>query len=545
MVNQSIALQARVPVSSGGGNSFAQNMQIMNMMAQRTAAERMAQQAQQTMGIQAAQEGRAAALAKPALSDAEMKNTLGYMNYVYDTASKSPDIASARAKLEAIGADPRFQGDMFQRGLAEVVSTLPSDPAQYKPWQDTTLSKTLSAADRLKQHFVEQDLGATTRLFASPDLAGSGGGGQVVPGSTAAKTLSPANASEVTYLKGPNDSAITAPKYLPLAGSGGASAANLVGGERGGGGASALATNPGALKDGPFARAQPGYTGASGGFATFNTPAQGVSAQESLLTGNYINKGINTIDKIVNRYAPPGAENSPASVANYKQYIAQQTGIDPASPISAAQVPAVAKAMREFETGQRAGGAAPAATGGAGPFQLGKTVPGTGKATTEVGELPPKKKAELAHELQQAYNLVTNPSNSSFMTSDKNSYIANRTQELVHGTGNPATHEYGVHTWMPNGIEHKSMWDQIDKHISAAMIAGRLPGTASTDRALGAQLIHLRSLGGGANPSRETMQAALESAAQDKGINLRNNYPTTSGGGAPSAGWGKATRSGD
>jgi hypothetical protein len=137
-------------------------------------------------------------------------------------------------------------------------------------------------------------------------------------------------------------------------------------GERGGG-TSALATNPGALKNGAFARSQPGYTGASGAFATFETPEAGIRAQENLLRSAYVSKGFNTISKIVDRYAPRGAENSGASVSNYKQYVAQQTGIDINSPISAAQVSAVAKAMREFETGQR--GAAPAAAAPAQPVE--------------------------------------------------------------------------------------------------------------------------------------------------------------------------------
>jgi hypothetical protein len=116
-----------------------------------------------------------------------------------------------------------------------------------------------------------------------------------------------------------------------------------------------LLTNPGALKDGAFARSQPGYAGASGGFATFKTPEDGARAQENLLRTAYVNKGFNTIDKIINRYAPQGPENSAASVSNYKKYVARQTGIDMSAPISANQIPAVAKAMREFETGQTQG----------------------------------------------------------------------------------------------------------------------------------------------------------------------------------------------
>jgi hypothetical protein len=78
--------------------------------------------------------------------------------------------------------------------------------------------------------------------------------------------------------------------------------------------------------------------------------------QENLLRNDYVGKGINTIDKIISRYAPPGGENAPAAVANYKNYVAQRSGIDVNAPITAAQVPVLAAAMREFETGARPGG---------------------------------------------------------------------------------------------------------------------------------------------------------------------------------------------
>ena len=119
-----------------------------------------------------------------------------------------------------------------------------------------------------------------------------------------------------------------------------------------GGGASALATNPGALKDGPFARSQPGYTGASGGFATFETPQAGAAAQQNLLRTRYLDKGVNTVSKIIDRYAPQGPENSPASVANYKAYVAGKLGIGPDQPVPPDKLPVLAQAMREFETGQ-------------------------------------------------------------------------------------------------------------------------------------------------------------------------------------------------
>jgi len=116
--------------------------------------------------------------------------------------------------------------------------------------------------------------------------------------------------------------------------------------------------NQGNLKDGAFARSQPGYTGANGSFATFATPEDGNRAQETLLANNYLSRGYNTPSAIVNRYAPPGPENSPESVANYTNYIANKLGIDANAPISTDQVGALAQAMREFETGQTSGGSA-------------------------------------------------------------------------------------------------------------------------------------------------------------------------------------------
>jgi hypothetical protein len=150
----------------------------------------------------------------------------------------------------------------------------------------------------------------------------------------------------------------------------------------------ALQTNPGAIKDGSFARSQPGYAGASGGFATFDTPQAGIGAQENLLRKDYVGKGFNTIGKIISRYSPPGGENAPAAVANYKNYVAQRTGIDVNAPITAAQVPALAAAMREFETGVRPG----------------ETSVGGGAPSPTVAATPPKTMAEAQRE--KAYKLV-------------------------------------------------------------------------------------------------------------------------------------------
>jgi len=125
--------------------------------------------------------------------------------------------------------------------------------------------------------------------------------------------------------------------------------------------------NPGNIKDGPYARSQPGYTGNDGGgFAVFSSAAAGSAAQENLLTNNYISKGHDTPRKVIARYAPAG-ENSSASMNNYAAYVARRLGIGLDDKIPPYSVALLGQAMREFETGKRPSGttatAKPAASG--------------------------------------------------------------------------------------------------------------------------------------------------------------------------------------
>lgn len=137
------------------------------------------------------------------------------------------------------------------------------------------------------------------------------------------------------------------------AGSGSPTTSAPAAGRRGNGGFSLKAIgNPGAIKDGPFAKSQPGYQGSRNGFAVFSSPELGASAQESLLRGKYLAKP-KTAAQIVNIYAPPG-ENSAASRTNYARYIEDRLGLAPGQKLTAEHAPNLAQAMREFETGDRA-----------------------------------------------------------------------------------------------------------------------------------------------------------------------------------------------
>lgn len=93
-------------------------------------------------------------------------------------------------------------------------------------------------------------------------------------------------------------------------------------------------------------------------FQRFGSVQEGISAQHSQLQ-RYLRRGRNTVSSIIETYAPRssrGGDNTDAQVNNYIAYVARRTGIDPRQPISAADIPRVAAAMREFETGRRPGG---------------------------------------------------------------------------------------------------------------------------------------------------------------------------------------------
>ena len=371
MADQTIALQARAPQGNSMAAAIRQNSQLMNMMTQQAAAQRQNQQAQQAMDIARSRETRDAALAVPQLDEARSKAFSAEQKTIlefFDLAAAGMKIARGPEDARKIGdfLKNEFNGTALVGIVDQTLSSLPDDPNLFQPWRMQTLNQSLDTKSQLEQEFTTQNLGTSTRVLATPKFAGSPGGGasRVVSGSEAEVAFKPV----VVNVEGIGPLVVdpnTGNAYPAAAGPTGGytrPGTKSVGGgipAGRGGASSALTTNPGALKDGAFAKSQPGYAGASGQFATFDTPEAGIAAQENLLRSAYVSKGFNTINKIVDRYAPQGPENSAASVSNYKKYLAERTGINIDAPVSAAQIPIVAAAMREFETGQRPGGAAP------------------------------------------------------------------------------------------------------------------------------------------------------------------------------------------
>ena len=360
MANQMIALQTRGAQLPDPAKATAQYASMMNMAQQNETAKRQAAQAQQAMEINAAQEARAVDLQGPNLKKAGYEALTAQMKMLSDFSKLSIEgLRQAQGPEDAIKIgeyiksnfdDPRLQAEVDR-----TVAKLTANPANFEPARQQLLFQSMESDKQLEQQIADLTTGAETYQVSSPKYAGAPGGMKAteIPGT---RVKAPEG---ITYVKDDQGNVYG----MPTKTGGGVSTPAPAGSPgRGGPVANALKTNPGALKDGAFAKSQRGYAGASGGFATFKTPEDGIAAQENLLRGSYVNKGFNTIDKIINRYAPPGKENSAASVKNYKDYVARQSGIDINAPISAAQIPAVAKAMREFETGNKSGGGAGAPT---------------------------------------------------------------------------------------------------------------------------------------------------------------------------------------
>jgi len=370
MANQMIALQTRGPQLPDPARQNAQFASLMNMAQQQETAKRQAAQAQQTMDINAAQEARAVELHNPALAKAGSEADTAQIKMMSDFTKLSIEILKQAQSAEdaVIGGNylkSNFKDPRLQASVDQTVAKLTANPANFEPARQQLLFQSMDVDKQLDQRIADMTTGDETYQVSAPKYAGA-------PGGMAATEVAGTRVKApqgITYVRGDDGSIYP----MPTKTSGGPATSAPAGSPSSGSPvANALKTNPGAIKDGAFARSQPGYTGKSGGFATFDTPQAGIAAQENLLRGSYVNKGFNTIDKIINRYAPQGPENSGASVANYKKYVAQKAGVDINAPISAAQIPAVAKAMREFETGNKSG--ASATPGGSTPVIKGSGV---------------------------------------------------------------------------------------------------------------------------------------------------------------------------
>lgn len=171
------------------------------------------------------------------------------------------------------------------------------------------------------------------------------------------------------------------------------------------------------------------------GFAIFPSMEIGQSASLANLQ-NYGERGINTVEGIINRWSPPKAKgNTPQGTQNYINFVAQQLGVDPKQPLNmsdTATLQALNAAIRRFEgTGAPvaapgapvAVAAAPGAPGapaapapGAAPTPL--EVPRTQARNMEMAEFYLANPESIPFELQQVNQMAQQQA--AFLTRQRN-----------------------------------------------------------------------------------------------------------------------------
>lgn len=107
--------------------------------------------------------------------------------------------------------------------------------------------------------------------------------------------------------------------------------------------------NPLNIEAGSFTQGQPGFAGSDGRFARFESMEAGINAADSLLQ-SYANRGLTTVNDIINRWAPPTENNTGA----YAGYVSDKLGVTPDTKLDMENPNTRARligAMGEFENG--------------------------------------------------------------------------------------------------------------------------------------------------------------------------------------------------
>jgi hypothetical protein len=104
--------------------------------------------------------------------------------------------------------------------------------------------------------------------------------------------------------------------------------------------------NPGAIICSKFAK-EHGAIDAPGRFATFATWQDGVAAHKALLA-SYMERGYNTVRKIVSRYAPPKENHTQA----YIRKVAYALNVKPNQPLSDDKLDKLQEVIASIETGE-------------------------------------------------------------------------------------------------------------------------------------------------------------------------------------------------
>ena len=528
MANQMIALQTRGPQLPDPSKLTAQYANMMNMTSQRRTAERQGMQAQQQMDINAAQEQRAVDLHTPALAEAgakataaDIKTAMEFNAFIYTALSDSDSPQQVAAVAGRIARLPQFQSSMYQGTLSDAVAAMPQDPAQFMAWKENTKAKTLTAAQQMEQEYIKQTTGTEERLIGVSKYGR--GGATEVPGSRIQV------AEGMNYIRDANGATFAVPTK-----SGGSfgTPAPAVGAPRGG------------TEDVVY------------GFGEYGSPSKPLSTlsigevqdfQRNTLipktrgkVGAGPDKGTGAVGtyqftyETLNEYAPkvlgPNWRNTPFT-ADVQEQLAKAlyndrkdgdlkktwAGLPSNRPGQYTNVPweQVRDQIIQVESagGPRRNAAAPAPASNAAPGGPKQILPGKPPAP-KAGEITPEKRRARDAAVQDLYDAVQDAQKKGHLVSDKQSYVANRAQELRQGR-----------TYVPGGTSQKTSIDSIEATASQLLRQMIEKGTSGTLNAVAEQKLFLRGVGG-ADSTYETRLKTIRNFARQNGIKLNE-------GGAP------------
>lgn len=261
------------------------------------------------------------------MNEAQRQSALTQFGSLYNAADNNkPDLV--RSQLQQLKTAEQKQG-IDTSDIDQAVDAIDADPASAMRYIKGFAQLHLSAAGVDKFQ-----LGDDQNHYSQ---FGSGG---IFDQRTGQIVQQPADKPQYVW-----DSANS--RFIQKPGTGGGGQAS------GGGGASGAPrnvrnNNPGNLKASPFTKKLPGFTGVDpDGFATFESPQAGANAQAALLK-NYMNRGFNTVSKIISRWAPPGDHNDTSA---YVSTVAGKLGVNPNDTLSPSMIPQLQAAITGVEGG--------------------------------------------------------------------------------------------------------------------------------------------------------------------------------------------------
>jgi hypothetical protein len=473
MANQMIALQARNPQLPDPARITAQYANMMNMARQQEAAQRQAQQAQQTMDINAAQEARAARLAEPQFAKAQseataadLKTKLEFQAFVYTALKNADNPDQVVGFAERIAGIPQFQDPMFQGALSDAVASMPIDPVQFGEWRKATAAKTLTGAQQLEQEYIKQTTGTEERLISVPKFGGAGA--TEVPGSRIKV------AEGMTYVKGADDATYAMP--TKSGGSFGTPAPSM----------GATAGQYGAAIENAVMQLAPGTIVSGRGRTQARNAEVGGVSNSYHLSDNARDlqpaKG-QTLDQLAASLAPLKQQGFDVVIERRKNHVHVEPG-----------------------AGMARGSATPS---GLTPVLPGK--PTTPKAAApKAAATTPEAKLARDTAVQDLYNAIVDAQKKGHLTSEKQSYVANRAQETLRGR-----------TYLPGGTAQKTSLDDIDTAATQLLRLFIQKGTSGTLNTKAEQDNFMRSVGG-ADASYETRLKTIRNFAKQNGIPIKD-----------------------